>query len=176
MEFQHVKVFCTHSNIQLHSVFFFILVPLFIGCMRTHCTSGSGHSWRMTFLVICSSSQMGHHPIFILLHEHFWIRSCPEVGQMVQAQAPWSPGLWTSTSTEWPKKMYTLYTWYWWVKSVYIFLGHSVFLGFHHRSCLHPVPSRTADITGDTMLSPLFVTIGILICVIMLTIISYHII
>lgn len=29
----------------------------------------------------CSSSQMGHHPILILLKEHFWMKSCPEVGQ-----------------------------------------------------------------------------------------------
>jgi len=29
VEFQHAKVFCTHSNIQLHSVLFLIFVPLF---------------------------------------------------------------------------------------------------------------------------------------------------
>jgi len=47
---------------------------------------------------------------------------------------------------------------------------------FNHRSCLHPVPSRLTDITGDTMVSPLFATTVVLKCVIMLTIISYHII
>jgi len=44
VQFQHAKVFCTHSNKQLHSVLFLILVPLLVQSMRTHCSSGRGTS------------------------------------------------------------------------------------------------------------------------------------
>jgi hypothetical protein len=51
-----------------------------------------------------------------------------------------------------------------------------LFLGFHHGSYLHTVPSRFTGIFGNTMVNPFFVKTGVLICVTMLTIISYYII